>query len=117
MTVYFYKTDSGNAPVADLIENLSPQEQKYFYAILNRCNNSTVNILHRVKFFKKLKGSKLHELKINMPDKTYRILCFIKGDVLYLLHSFIKKTQKIQSRELKTALLRLKLLNKQLAFN
>jgi len=44
----------------------------------------------------------------DLYDGIARVLFTIDGNVMMLLHGFIKKTQKIPKNELKTALSRLK---------
>jgi len=50
----------------------------------------------------------LWEMQSNIPNGIARVLFTIDGNVMILLHGFIKKSQKIPKNELKTALLRLK---------
>jgi len=43
-----------------------------------------------------------------VPNGIARVLFTVDGNVMVLLHGFIKKSQKIPKNELKTALSRLK---------
>ncbi|MBU0463923.1 MAG: type II toxin-antitoxin system RelE/ParE family toxin [Proteobacteria bacterium] len=49
-------------------------------------------------------GTLLHKV----PNGIARVLFTVDGNVIVLLHGFIKKSQKIPKNELKTALSRLK---------
>lgn len=59
---------------------------------------------------KKLKKvtNEIYELRINSKVQV-RIFCCFKNELIYVLHGFIKKTQKIPKTELQTAIQRLKL--------
>lgn len=59
---------------------------------------------------KKLKKvtNEIYELRISSKTQV-RIFCCFKNDLIYVLHGFIKKTQKIPKSELQTATYRLKL--------
>lgn len=59
---------------------------------------------------KKLKKvtNEIYELRINGKIQV-RIFCCFKNDFIYVLHGFVKKTQKIPKNELETAVHRLRL--------
>jgi phage-related protein len=59
----------------------------------------------KMPFAKKI-GNKLWELRTSGKQKV-RIIYSIEGNQIYLIHWFIKKTQKIPIKELKTAIKRL----------
>ena len=50
----------------------------------------------------------LWEVRSRVPDGIARVLFTIDGNIMILLHGFIKKTKKTPKNELKTALARLK---------
>jgi phage-related protein len=50
----------------------------------------------------------LWEVRSRVPDGIARVLFTVDGNIMILLHGFIKKSQKIPKNELKTALSRLK---------
>ncbi|WP_431127647.1 type II toxin-antitoxin system RelE/ParE family toxin [Flagellimonas flava] len=58
-----------------------------------------------IKFFKRLKGSEgIYEIRIITTFRSIRILCFLEGaDLVILVNSFIKKTQKTPRKEIKLA--------------
>ncbi len=55
----------------------------------------------------KMVSYKLFELRIR-GKKEVRIFYTFKNDYAFLLHSFVKKTQKIPARELNVAIRKLK---------
>ena len=50
----------------------------------------------------------LHEARTRLQDKISRVIFHIDGNDMILLHGFIKKTDKIPTKDLKTAKERLK---------
>lgn len=51
----------------------------------------------------------LHELRLKDRSGQIRVFYFIKkGDAIYMLHAFRKKTQEIPKKEIETVLKRLK---------
>ncbi|TMU51009.1 type II toxin-antitoxin system RelE/ParE family toxin [Flagellimonas algicola] len=58
-----------------------------------------------IKFFKRLKGSQgIYEIRVITTFRSIRILCFMEGaDLVILVNSFIKKTQKTPRKEITLA--------------
>lgn len=51
----------------------------------------------------------LHELRLKDRYGTYRVFYFIKrGDAIYFIHAFIKKTQELPQKELELVKKRLR---------
>lgn len=57
-------------------------------------------------------GDRLYEVRTNLGDRIARVLFTVSGDQMFLLHGFIKKTQKTPKSELELALNRKKMLEK-----
>ena len=57
------------------------------------------------KFFEHLTGTNgIYEIRVEYESNIYRILCFFdKGNLVVLINSFQKKTQKTPSSEIKLA--------------
>ncbi len=56
------------------------------------------------KFFKKLRGTNLYEIRTDYEGNIFRIFCFFdKGNLVVLLHGITKKTQKTPKKELERA--------------
>lgn len=57
------------------------------------------------KFFKHLTGTDgIYEIRVEYKSNIYRILCFFdKGNLVVLINSFQKKTQKTPLNEIKLA--------------
>jgi len=98
--VYFFRTRRGSCPVKEFIEK---QDRKSYTKIIRY-----IELLEeygsylKPPYIKKLQD-KLFELRIT-GTTSIRIIYTVMNNGYYLLHGFIKKSQKTPSRELKTAL-------------
>jgi len=98
--VKFFQTKRGNYPAREFIEKL---EKKTYTRVLR-----SITLLENFGPFVKMPYSKkivpgLFELRIKGAE-SIRILYTQLGQVYYLVHAFKKKTDKIPTREIKTAL-------------
>jgi phage-related protein len=105
--VFWYTTDSGRSPVEEGIDELSLPDQAKIYAYIEKLEEFG----HRLGMpFVKPIEAKIKELRIPISPGQYRIFFFFhRGEDFYLLHGFIKKTQKIPPKELDVARKRMKL--------
>lgn len=53
-------------------------------------------------------GKSIYELRTTLKNRIARVLFSQVGDVLVLLHAFIKKTQKTDNKDIDLAIKRLK---------
>ena len=99
-----YQNVRGKSPVEDFIrEQDETTYAKILHSILLLKNGGP---FLKPSYTKKLKP-KLYELRI--PGKiAARIFYTMKGGEYYLMHAFKKKTQKTPTKEIKTALDRMK---------
>ncbi len=106
--IIFYETSSQN-PVKDFILSLDEKTQIKFGALLKRLENNPM----RLKEFSKKLTKNIYELRLYYNQKWHRILyTFEKNKIILLLHGFIKKTNKIPLKEIKTAEQRFKIYRK-----
>lgn len=105
----FFKLGSGKEPVREWLLDLDKEDRR------------TIGVdIKTVEFgwpigmpVCKPLGRGLYEVRSNLKDgKIARILFCIQGNVMILLHAFIKKSQKTPSKELELAYKRLKELEK-----
>lgn len=98
-------------PVEDFMSTLDPKTHKKILRNLELFEkDSTAFILHS-DMFKKMDGHEkynLWEFRIFFNKKKYRILCCLRGGKCYLVHGFIKKTQKTPPSHITTAIGRIK---------
>lgn len=98
--VFFFHNSRGESPVKSFIE----EQDKSSYAKILRYIKLVENGGPFLKppFMKKI-GEELYELRLIGKISIRIIYTIIRGEY-YLLHAFKKKTQKISTRDLKTAL-------------
>ncbi len=104
--IVYYESLSGDIPVYDFIENLSPTAKSKV--------SNTFDLLaeHGIKLglphVKKVTGTKLWELRILGGDSIRVFYVATSGRTFLMLHGFIKKSQKAPKKEIKIAIARLK---------
>ena len=102
--VLYFQTKNGYQPVKEFIDS---QDIKTQTRIVQSSNLLKVNgPFLKPPFIKKLQG-KLYELRIQ-GQSSIRIFYTIKGNNYFLLHVFKKKSQKTPTKELQTALDRMR---------
>lgn len=104
--IIYYQTTSKKSPVFDFIQSLNPKAKSKIIAAINLLEEYGVqlNFTHT----KKLIGTQLWELRVVGSDNIRVFYIAFTGKSFLLLHGFIKKTQKTEKKEIKTALERLK---------
>lgn len=100
--ILLYETQTGNKPVLNYIQELSPKAQVkvlYLIELLATYGNNL-----REPHSKYLKDN-LFELRAKTANRAERVIyCFIDGKNCILLHGFTKKTNKTPEKELSIAL-------------
>ncbi|RLA61575.1 MAG: type II toxin-antitoxin system RelE/ParE family toxin [Epsilonproteobacteria bacterium] len=106
MRIEFYTTPRKRSPVTDFIDKQPKQDQAVILAVLQDIADEGYGA--KGCQFKQLEG-KLWEIKIKAPSGGYRLIYVtLTGDLMLVLHSFKKKTQKTPKKELNIARKRLK---------
>ena len=105
--IIFFKTPRGEKPVEHFIDSLDEKaESKVFRSLdLLRDYGPALIMPHAKKI-----SSQLYELRVRGTIEI-RIFYTFRGNIIYLVHAFQKKSQKIPSRELETAKNRLPFFN------
>lgn len=102
--IEYYKSRRGDEPVLKFIESLPVRSQTKIKATLKLFEE--LGIQMGFPHVKKITGTPLWELRV-LGESAVRIFYVAKIDrVFWLLHGFIKKTQKTPDRELRIALKR-----------
>ena len=106
--ILLFETARGDKPVEDFIKPLSSSSRsKVIHMIrLLKQFGTFLNMPHSKKITKDI-----YELRVKGKEEI-RIFYAPFGRKIYLLHAFKKKSQKIQSKEIKLAEQRLKALDK-----
>jgi phage-related protein len=103
-SILFYQSASGRCPVREFLDGLDgKQAQKVIWVL------QLIRELPRppTKFFKKLSGTDLWEVRADVSGNAFLLLGFMDGERLVVLTSaFQKKTQKTPKQEIQTALKR-----------
>lgn len=102
--IEYYKSRRGDEPVLNFIESLPIRSQTKIRATLKLFEE--LGIQMGFPHVKKITGTPLWELRV-LGESAVRIFYVAKIDKFFwLLHGFIKKTQKTPDRELRIALKR-----------
>src|SRR5258708_3561755 len=106
--ILFYKDEKGKSPIEEFLYELkvtnNPLAEQAFKG-LEKIKNS---VYHKEPLSKKIEPG-LFELRIRRGSDILRIFyMFDKGQIIILLHLFVKKTQKIPRKELEIARKRLR---------
>jgi len=105
MKVQFYKNSRGDYLVCDYIENLKIiKHQKKIYNKLRLLEKIGHEQMLRTQDVKKIKGyDNIYELRISYQNCYYRIFFSIFNNSYWLLHAFMKKSDKTPASEIETA--------------
>jgi phage-related protein len=99
--IVFYESDFGNKPVEDFLGSLEPAARAKVVRTLELLRTQQIV---PAKFWKKLSGSDIWEVRLEYAGNIYRLLAaFAKGNRLILLHGFQKKSQKTPRQDMEIA--------------
>jgi phage-related protein len=88
LRVVFYKTATGNEPVRDWLQSLSHNEKKTIGQDIKTVQYGWPLGMPLVRKLDK----DLWEVRSDLHNKIARVLFTVSGDVMVLLHGFIKKS-------------------------
>lgn len=103
LEVIFYRSASGDDPVAEWIRSLPKADRQTIGTDLMKIQ---IGWPIGMPLVRKLEPD-LWEMRSNLRDGIGRVLFTIEGKKMIVLHGFIKKTQKTPQAELQTARRRL----------
>jgi phage-related protein len=104
LAVRFYKAESGSEPVRTWLKSLTDDYKK--------CIGEDIKTVQfgwplGMPVVRKLEPG-LWEVRSHVKDGIARVIFTVRGDMMILLHGFIKKSQQTPLDELETAKKRLK---------
>lgn len=106
--IKLYKDSSGKHPIEDFLLKLAETNEILFSQTTKGLEKLRNRAYHKEPLSKYLEPG-LWELRIKAGSDILRIFyTFAKGQLIILLHIFIKKTQKVPRKELEIARKRLK---------
>ena len=103
LTVVFYKTEAGNEPVREWLKSLKREDRK---TIGEDIKTAQFGWPLGMPLIRKLEPG-LWEVRSNISQGIARTLFTVAGQLMVLLHGFIKKSQKTPASELRAAKQRL----------
>ena len=99
--IIFFRNDFGEKPVERFLGELQPGPRAKMVRTLEFLRSQQIV---SAKFWKKLGGSDLWEVRVEYAGNIYRILAaFAKGNRVILLHGFQKKSQKTPRQDMEIA--------------
>jgi phage-related protein len=99
--IIFFETDFGNKPVEDFLDSLDAAPRAKVVRTLELLREQQIL---PSKFWKKLSGTNLWELRVEYSGNIYRLLAVTaKGNRVILLHGFQKKSQKTPRPDMEIA--------------
>jgi len=104
LNVAFFQTESGTEPVRRWLKSLQSASKK---AIGEDVKTVQFGWPLGMPLVEKIEPY-LWEVRTRIPDGIARILFTVDGNMMILLHGFVKKTRKIPHQELNTARSRLR---------
>jgi phage-related protein len=104
--IIFFETDFGDKPVEEFLAGLDAAVRAKVVRTLELLRTQQIM---PTKFWKKLSGSDLWEVRVEYAGNIYRVLAaFAKNNRVILVHAFQKKSQKTPRRDMEIALQRQK---------
>lgn len=108
--IVYYKDSASNDPIHEFLLELARSNPDLFTQAIKGIEKLRNRAYHREPLSKHI-APELWELRVRAGSGILRILyVFAKGQVIILLHAFVKKQQKTPTSELEMARKRLKYL-------
>src|ERR1700733_13440259 len=102
LEVLFFRSEQGAEPVREWLLSLNKAERKII-------GDDVLKVQYCWPIGKPLVGSLgsgLWEVRSRLSDRIARVIFYVDGRAMVLLHGFVKKTQKTPNHELALALKR-----------
>lgn len=110
--IIFCKDDSGKSPIEESLLELEKSNLRLVFKTREAIEKLRYRAYHKEPFSKHIEAG-LWELRVKSGTDILRIFyTFEKGRIIILLHIFIKKKQKIPTKELEIARERLNALRR-----
>ena len=108
MKVRFYVTSSGRNLVEDFLHEQSDEAKADFVDAVSLLESGRMLAMPLSRNLASVRPG-LHELRLKDRRGQIRVFYFMKkGDAIYVLHAFRKKTHELPRREIEVALKRLR---------
>lgn len=103
--IIYYVSAINQNPVSNFLDSLQPKQQAKIIRVLNNIREYGLESV--TNHTRKISGTPLWEIRILGQDSIRVIYAIPIGNIVLLLHGFIKKSQKTPQREISKALNRL----------
>lgn len=103
LRVIFFRTEAGNEPVREWLKGLRREDRK---VIGEDIKTAQYGWPMGMPLIRKLEPG-LWEVRSHITEGIARVIFTVIGDVMVLLHGFVKKSQKTPPADLRTARQRL----------
>jgi len=108
LKVKYYLTGSGRSPIEEFLAECSQDLRPDFVDAINLLAAGMVLSMPLSRNLSRVYQG-LHELRLKDRGGQVRVFYFIKkGDAIYLVHAFRKKTQALPKKELELVLKRIR---------
>ena len=112
-SIYYFTNEDGSEPVHEYIQNLTEPERAKVYAYLQHLSEVGYQLKRPLGDYMGDK-TELYELR---PGRNRILYFFLHRGKIILLHAFLKKSQEIPEKEIKTAMKRKEMCKVLLKFN
>lgn len=109
LAAYFFRTSAGNEPVKDWLKSLAREERRVIGGAIQAVEFGWPIGMPLCRHLE----NGIYEIRIGLEKRSARILFCMDGNIMYLLHGFIKKTQKTPRSDIELAKARKNLLESQ----
>ena len=108
MNVRFYITGSGRSPIEEFVREISTEAQADFFDAVSLLSAGKMLSMPLSRPLATIYPA-LYELRIRDRVGQIRFFYYIKkGEAIYMLHAFRKKTQELPKREIDIVLKRMR---------
>ncbi len=106
--VKYYLTNSNRSPVEEFLKQQSKEIRSDFFDAINLLAAEEVLTMPLSRNLSNIYRG-LHELRLKDARATVRVFYFIKkGEAIYIIHAFKKKSQELPKKEWRLVLKRIK---------
>lgn len=105
LTVYFYKAPGGGQPVREWLLSLAVLDRRAIGTDIKLVQFAWPLGMPLVRSL----GYELFEVRTGLQDRAARVIFYLDGAKMVLLHGFIKKQQKTAKEDLRISVVRLRL--------
>ena len=106
--IRYYQRPNGRSPVEDFLVDLPESTRLEIFDAITLLHNGAVLSMPLSRNLSGIRPG-LHELRVRDRSGQVRVFDYVKrGDAIYLIHAFRKKTQQIPQKELDIVLKRIR---------